>query len=488
MANIASMLQDDKLRYPLLKLAGEMGDESDVDVYVVGGYVRDLMMNRELSDIDIMVVGDGIQFARRFAKRLGVKKVVPFEEFGTAMIPCQDLEIEVATARTETYRKDSRKPQVSASGLEEDLLRRDFTINAMAIGLSKEKHGDLHDPCGGLRDLQNQILKTPLDPDTTFSDDPLRMMRAVRFAAQLEFKIDRVVMESISRQVKRIEIVSWERITAEFYKILLAEQPSVGLDMLQHVGLMEIIFPEVAEMSGMEQPAEWHHKDIFYHTLQVVDNIAPETDNPDLRFAALVHDIGKPRTRRFHRKKGWTFHGHDAVGAEMIDRVAARMKLSNATREYLKKLTTIHLRPISLAKEGVTDSAVRRVMVAAGEEVDDLLTLCRADITSKNPRLVKKYLGNFDRVEKMMQDVEERDAFLAFQSPVRGDTIMKECHISPGPLVGKIKTAIENAILDGEIENSYEAAYDYFLKIKDEIINDLTSDSDSSTINKAPKA
>ncbi len=480
MANIASLIQDDELRYPLLKLAGETGDKADVDVYVVGGYVRDLMMNRELSDMDIMVVGDGIQFARRLAKRLGVKKVVPFEEFGTAMIPCDDLEIEVATARAETYQQDSRKPQVSASGLEEDLMRRDFTINAMAIGLGKAKLGDLHDPCGGLRDLQNQILRTPLDPDTTFSDDPLRMMRAIRFAAQLEFSIDRVVMESITRQVKRIEIVSWERITAEFTKILLTEKPSVGLDTLQHVGLMEIIFPEIAAMVGMEQPAEWHHKDVFYHTLQVVDNIAQQTDKPDLRFAALVHDIAKPRTRRLHRKKGWTFHGHDAVGAKMIDRVAARMKLSNATREYLKKLTTLHLRPIALAKEGVTDSAVRRVMVAAGEEVDDLMILCRADITSKNPRLVKKYLGNFDRVEKMMQDVEERSAFLKFQSPVRGDTIMKECSIGPGPLVGKIKTAIEDAILDGKIENSYEAAYDFFLNVKDEIINDLTSDDGSS--------
>ena len=294
------------------------------------------------------------------------------------------------------------------------------------------------------------------------------MLRAVRFAAQLDFQIDKPVAESIIRQAKRIEIVSAERITSEFYKILSAPIPSIGLDLLQQVGLLEIVFPEINAMVGLEQPKEWHHKDIFYHTLQVVDNIAKLTDKPDLRFAALVHDIAKPRTRRLSTSKGWTFHGHEIVGSRMLEKVARRMKLSNKTLKYLQKLTMLHLRPIALAKDGITDSAVRRVMVVAAEDLDDLLILCRADITSKNPMLVKKYMGNFDRVEELMQNVEERDAFMAFQSPIKGVEIMKELELSPGKLVGDIKSRIEDAILDGEIKNSYEAAYDFFQKIKQE--------------------
>ncbi|MEE9166374.1 MAG: HD domain-containing protein [Candidatus Neomarinimicrobiota bacterium] len=470
MTNIKTLIEDDKERFPLLKMAGELGDETDTDAYVVGGYVRDLLMNRPLSDIDLMVVGDGIEFAREFAHRLGVRKIVPFKDFGTAEIPYDACRIEVASARKESYDPGSRKPRVTFTDLESDLLRRDFTINTMAISLGKKALGEVHDPLGGIKDLQKKIIRTPLDPDTTFSEDPLRLMRAIRFAAELEFQIDRAVVESMKRQVERIRIVSAERITAEFYRILQCVRPSIGLDLLEHVGLMKITFPEVSAMAGLEQPSEWHHKDIFYHTLQVVDNLAGMTEKGDLRFAGLVHDIGKPRTRKFDTEKRWTFHGHEVVGSRLIDTIAKRMKLSNKTKDYLKEMTFLHLRPIALAMEGVTDSAVRRVMVAAGDNVDDLMALCRADITSKNPRLVTKYLGNFDRVEKMMQDVQERDAMREFQSPVRGDVIMKECGIGPGLTVGKIKKDIEEAILDGDIENNYDAAYEYFLKIKDKYL------------------
>ena len=468
MTNIATLLDQDKENARLFRAAGALASEETLDVYVVGGYVRDLMLGRPLSDIDLMVVGDGISFARKLAKKLKIKTVIPFEKFGTAQVQSEDGIIEVSSARVETYESDSRKPEVSSANLEMDLSRRDFTVNAMAISLCEDSLGKLSDPYGGVRDLQKRLLRTPLDPDSTFSDDPLRMLRAVRFAAQLDFQIDKPVAESIIRQAKRIEIVSAERITREFYKILSAPIPSIGLDLLQQVGLLEIVFPEINAMVGLEQPKEWHHKDIFYHTLQVVDNIAKLTDKPDLRFAALVHDIAKPRTRRLSTSKGWTFHGHEIVGSRMLEKVARRMKLSNKTLKYLQKLTMLHLRPIALAKDGITDSAVRRVMVVAAEDLDDLLILCRADITSKNPMLVKKYMGNFDRVEELMQNVEERDAFMAFQSPIKGVEIMKELELSPGKLVGDIKSRIEDAILDGEIKNSYEAAYDFFQKIKQE--------------------
>jgi len=470
MTNVTSLLEQHTDGYKILMAVMDLASATEREVYVVGGYVRDALMQRSLTDIDLMVVGDGIAFARELAPTFKGGKIVPFEKFGTAQIPLNNSFVEVASARSEAYLSDSRKPQVEDADLETDLSRRDFTINAMAVSLNKTDFGELHDPYNGVKDLNSGLIRTPLDPDTTFSDDPLRMLRAVRFASQLGFKVDPSVADSIQRQVDRIEIVSEERVTAEIYKILASPQPSVGLDLLQQVGLMAIVLPEVSVLYGLEQPSEWHHKDIFYHTLQVVDNIAEKTEKTNLRFAALIHDIGKPKTRRLDKKRGWTFHGHDAVGANMVDKMAKRMKLSNQTRELLKKLTLLHLRPISLAKEDVTDSAVRRLMVTAGEEVDDLMTLCRADITSKNPKLVKKYMANFQRVETFMQDVTERDAYRAFQSPVRGDQIMKECGLPPGKTVGKIKEAIENAILDGEIENDYDAAYEYFLKIKEEFL------------------
>ena len=470
MTNVTSLLEQHTEGYKILTAVMDLASATEKEVYVVGGYVRDALMQRSLTDIDLMVVGEGIVFARELASALKGGKIVPFEQFGTAKIPLNNSIVEVASARSEAYSSDSRKPQVEDTDLETDLSRRDFTINAMAVSLNKTDFGELHDPYNGVKDLNSGLIRTPLDPDTTFSDDPLRMLRAVRFASQLGFKVDSSITDSIQRQVDRIEIVSVERVTAEIYKILASPQPSVGLDLLQQAGLMEIVLPEVSALYGLEQPSEWHHKDIFYHTLQVVDNIAEKTEKTDLRFAALIHDIGKPKTRRLDKNKGWTFHGHDAIGANMVDKMAKRMKLSNQTREFLKKLTLLHLRPISLAKEDVTDSAVRRLMVTVGEEVDDLMTLCRADITSKNPKLVKKYMENFQRVETFMQNVTQRDAYRAFQSPVRGDQIMKESGLPPGKTVGKIKEAIENAILDGEIENDYDAAYEYFIKIKEEFM------------------
>ena len=468
MANVTSLLEEQSNSFSILTSASEVAETAGSEIYVVGGYVRDVLMKREKTDIDLMVVGDGIAFAEKLAPKIGSKRVVPFEKFGTAQILLKNGVVEVASARTETYAENSRKPIVSEADLTTDLSRRDFTINAMAVSLNRAEFGELHDPFNGVRDLNSGVIRTPLDPDTTFSDDPLRMLRAVRFASQLDFKVDLKIVDSIRRQAERIEIVSKERITTEVYKILDSHVPSVGLDLLQQVGLMKLVLPEISALYGLEQPSEWHHKDIFYHTLQVVDNICENTVKTELRFAALLHDIGKPRTRRLDKRRGWTFHGHDAVGANMIDRLARRMKLSNDSRDYLKKLTLLHLRPIALAKEGVTDSAVRRLLVSAGSEVDDLMRLCRADITSKNPKLVKKYVGNFDRVEELMNDLVERDAYSAFQSPVRGEQIMEECGLGPGKTVGRIKTAIEEAILDGKIENSYDDAYRYFLEIKDE--------------------
>lgn len=467
MANIQELFNPYPDVLKILNTAGQLAADLNQEAYVVGGVIRDVLLNRDLHEVDLMVVGDGIAFARQLAKKLGVHTVVPFEKFGTAQIP-GDIPVEVATARTESYTASSRKPQrVIASDLQGDLVRRDFTINAMAVDIRPDTFGILHDPFAGIQDLQQKRLITPLDPDETFSDDPLRMLRAAYFSAKLGFSLGEDILASMARQADRITIVSWERITAEITKILATDKPSVGLILLQKTGLMKSVFPEIDAMYGMEQAPEWHHKDVFYHTLQVVDNAAELSPKMEIRFAALVHDIAKPVTRKIDRRKGYTFHGHDAVGEKMLNRVARRMKLPNHLRDYLKKLTLLHLRPIALAKKDITDSAVRRVMVAAGEDIDDLLTLCRADITSKNPIKVKKYMGNFERVEMLMKDVQERDAMRAFQSPVRGDTIMEVCGLTEGKQVGRIKHAIEEAILDGKIENSYEAAYDYMLKIKD---------------------
>ena len=473
MPNIQQILNSsnyDSVR-SILEIAGSLAEKKEMEVYVVGGFVRDLLMGSPINDIDLMTVGEGIPFAEMLANELGRKKIVPFKKFGTALIPGNDLQIEVATARKENYEGNSRKPsEIIYTDLEGDLLRRDFTINAMAMNITPLLFGELTDPYGGISDIKKKIIKTPLDPDETFSEDPLRMMRAAYFSSKLGFKLDDSCLRSIKRQISRIGIVSTERIRDEFIKILTTDKPSIGLVILQKTGLMETVFPEINVMYGMDQTPEWHHKDIFAHTLQVVDNSAKLSDKMKIRFAALVHDIAKPITRRVDKEKGYTFHGHDAIGGKMIDTVAKRMKLSNDLKDYLTKLTLLHLRPIALVKSIVTDSAVRRLMVAAGEDLEDLMILCRADITTKNPKRVKRYLKNFEKVEEKMVNVKERDEMVAFQSPVRGDEIMSICGLKEGTKVGVIKKAIEEAILEGLIENTHSQALDYLINIKQDYL------------------
>jgi len=469
MTNIGKIL-DQPIYKHILNIAitaGNVGKKENIRVYVVGGVVRDLILGRTIHDIDLMVEGDGILFAKKLAISIGVKKIVPFEKFGTALIPNKLLQIEVASSRMEQYDSTSRKPsEVKSASLKEDLKRRDFTINAMAMDIHPENFGEIMDPLGGVADLEKKILRTPLDPDKTFSDDPLRMMRAAYFASKLNFKIEPQCRISIIKQAKRIKIVSWERIREEFIKILTTIKPSVGLVILQKTGLMKIVFPEIDIMYDMKQSSEWHHKDIFSHTLQVVDNAAELTEKMKVRFAALVHDIAKPRTRKIDPKKGYTFYGHDAIGERMLNKVAKRMRLSNHLANYLKKLTLLHLRPIALVKSEVTDSAVRRLMVSAGNELEDLMILCRADITTKNSKLVKKYLNNFDIVEKKMQVVLDKDSAEKFQSPIRGKEIMDIFGLEEGKKIGIIKKSVEEAILDGEIDNTYEAAKEYLIAYK----------------------
>ena len=473
MPNIQQILNSsnyDSVR-SILEIAGALGEKKEIEVYVVGGFVRDLLMGSPINDIDLMTVGEGIPFAEMLASELGRKKIVPFKKFGTALIPGNEIQIEVATARKENYEGNSRKPsEIIYTDLEGDLLRRDFTINAMAMNITPLLFGELTDPYGGISDIKKKVIKTPFDPDETFSEDPLRMMRAAYFASKLGFKLDESCLRSIKRQISRIGIVSTERIRDEFIKILTTDKPSIGLVILQKTGLMKTVFPEINVMYGMDQTPEWHHKDIFAHTLQVVDNSAKLSDKMKIRFAALVHDIAKPITRRVDKEKGYTFHGHDAIGGKMIDTVAKRMKLSNDLKDYLKKLTLLHLRPIALVKNIVTDSAVRRLMVAAGEDLEDLMILCRADITTKNPKRVKRYLKNFEKVEEKMANVNKKDKMVAFQSPVRGDEIMSICGLKEGTKVGVIKKAIEEAILEGLIDNTHSQALDYLIKIKDDYL------------------
>ena len=469
MTLIKDIINQNKRLAKISKVISELSDETQINAFLVGGCVRDLMLNplAESIDVDIMVEGDGIDFAEKLARKINVPKIVPFKKFATAKIPYNEYEIEVASARLEKYDESSRSPsEVVMSNIEDDLLRRDFTINAMAVSLNKENFGEFFDPFNGMEDLSKNILRTPLDSDTTFSDDPLRMMRAAYFASKLSLAIDPSCLESIKNNAERITIVSQERKTNELLKILGTKKPSIGLNILQEAGLMEFVFPEIAVMYGLDQSNEYHHKDIFYHTLEVVDNAAQLSDKLDLRLAALVHDIAKPKTRRLSKSKGYTFYGHDDVGARMLKGISSHMKFSNSTRDYIAKLTALHLRPISLAKKDVTDSAIRRLIVDAGEEIDDLMKLCRADITTKNPKNITKYLGNFDRVEKRMNEVIEIDKLKAFQSPVRGDEIMKMFDLSPGKEVGKIKTMVEDAIINGEISNDYSSAMSFLDQIK----------------------
>lgn len=456
--------------------------KQNVQAYLVGGYVRDMLIHEAnpeklvKADIDISVIGDAAEFAETAAKVMGLQLSAVYKKFGTALLETETAKIEFASARKESYKSDSRKPIVEPADLKEDLSRRDFTVNALAVSLNNGKN-DIIDLFGGLSDLGNKILKTPLEPETTFSDDPLRMMRACRFASQLDFKIEDSTFAAIYNTRERIRInkdkdnvVSQERITDEFLKIMATPKPSIGLKLLFQSGLMEIIFPEVYNLEGVDQRKDFHHKDVFWHTLKVVDNISQNTDNVWLRFAALMHDIAKPPTKKFIEGTGWTFHGHEDLGARWQKRIFTRMKLPFDKLPYVEKLVRLHLRPIALAEENVTDSAIRRLIFEAGDDIDDLLTLCRADITSKDPAKVKKYLENFDRVEKRVQEVEERDKIRNFQSPVRGEEIMNICGLQPSREVGIIKTKIEEAILDGIIPNDYDAALKYLYEIKDDVL------------------
>ena len=466
MSSISELLTGNPLHEEILITAGALASKEKLPAYVVGGYVRDMLLGRVSNDIDIMVEGDGIAFAKKLAKKLKVDITVDYDRFNTALIPHPELEIEVATARKEEYEINSRKPEISPSTVEEDMSRRDFTVNAIAASILPDTFGELYDPFGGIKDLQKRLIITPLDPDETFSDDPLRMLRAVRFAAQLDYDIASTLLDSILRNIKRLEIISWERIRDEIIKSLSTEKPSIAFYHMKDTGLLAYVFPELDIMSGVDIIDGKSHKDVFIHTLQVVDNAAKLSLNMKVRFAALVHDIAKPQTKHFDKVKGWTFHGHDEIGQRMLKKVAQRMKLPNQLRDFLMLLTKLHLRPIALAMEGITDSAVRRVMAEAGEYIDDLMILCRADITTKNPKMVKRYMGNFERVEHLMQDVKLRDEMRAFQSPIRGEEIMKVFSLKPGREVGKIKKVIEEAILDGKIPNEYDAAYDFMMKME----------------------
>jgi poly(A) polymerase len=465
----------------ILKRISQTANKSNFKIYLVGGYVRDRLLGIDSNDIDISVIGDAIEFAYLCAKGFDTELTAVYKKFGTSLlnIPVEgsdELKIEFASARKESYTKSSRKPDVEFSDLKDDLSRRDFTVNALAISLNDDSEKVI-DLFNGLEDLENKILTTPLDPVKTFDDDPLRMMRAARFASQLNFTIDDKAFEAMKEMKDRLRIktgeagvVSQERITDEFLKILASKKPSIGLTLLFKSGIMEIIFPEVHALQGVDQRKDFHHKDVFYHTLQVVDNISKNTNNLWLRFAALMHDIAKPPTKKFVEEIGWTFHGHEELGSRWQKKIFTKLKLPFDQLPYVSKLVKLHLRPIALAEEDVTDSAIRRLIFEAGDDINDLLTLCRADITSKDPRKVEKYLANFDRVEKRIEEVEERDQIRNFQSPVRGEEIMKICNLEPSREVGILKTKIEEAILDGIIPNEYEAALEYLHKIKDEVL------------------
>ena len=459
------------LSNPLLETLGKVADRESVEIYVVGGYVRDLLLGLGDKDVDILVIGDGVQFARTAARELGTDSVVVYDRFGTAMVPIADGKVEFVTARSESYSSDSRKPHVKTGTLEDDLLRRDFTVNTLAVSLNKETFGRLNDPFNGRDDLERKLLRTPLDPVKTFDDDPLRIMRAVRFASLLDFTIDRLALEAIKEMKGRLSIVSQERISDEFLKILKTTKPSRGLRLMYETGVMEIVFPEIAQMAGIDQRRDHHHKDVLLHTCIVVDNIAQTTDNVWLRFTALVHDIAKPRTKAFKEGIGWTFHGHEELGARMMKGIFRKLKLPMEPLPYVEKLVRLHLRPMVLVNEVVTDSAVRRLVFDAGNDVDDLMKLCRADITSKNPRLVERYLRNYDIVMKKIVEVEEKDRLRNWQPPVKGDEIMSVCGLQPGRKVGELKHAIEEAILDGKIPNEHDAALQYLLEIKGSILS-----------------
>jgi putative nucleotidyltransferase with HDIG domain len=458
---------------PVFRKIGQVADQLGMDTYVVGGFVRDHFLQRKDAyfDIDIVTVGSGIQLARNVAKIFAKEKSLKvFKNFGTAMFRLKKVEIEFVGARKESYSRNSRKPVVEDGSLQDDQNRRDFTINTMAFSLNGSTYGDLIDPFNGMKDLKQKQIKTPLDPDVTFSDDPLRMMRGIRFATQLNFDITPETFEAIIKNADRIKIVSQERIAGELDKIIMTDIPSYGFKLLFHSGLLKIIFPEMVELHGVDNVDGKAHKDNFYHTLQVLDNVAKKSDDLWLRWAAIMHDIAKPVTKRYDQKAGWTFHGHEEIGARMVPRLFRKLKLPlHDKMRFVQKMVRLHLRPIALVSKQITDSAVRRLVFEAGDDIEKLMILCKADVTSKNPEKVNKYLNNFAKVEQKIIEVEEKDKIRNFQPPIRGEEIMKVFNIPPGREVGIIKNEIKEAILDGKIENNRTSAKKFMFKLGKEL-------------------
>jgi poly(A) polymerase len=459
------MFFPDALQNSIFTTLGRLADEAGVEAYVIGGYARDWFLRRPCTDIDVVVAGSGIELAERLAKELSTRVNV-FKTFGTAMVRAGEMEIELVGARKESYSADSRKPAVEAGTIEDDQLRRDFTINAMAFGLNAGRFGELVDPFGGIKDLDGLVIRTPCDPDVTFSDDPLRMIRAVRFATQLGFDIDPETFDAIARNRERIAIVSKERIVTELNKIMVSPVPSIGWELLDKTGLLELIFPKLVLLKGIERRGAHAHKDNFVHTLQVLDNVARKSDDLWLRWAALLHDIAKPQTKAYDPRAGWTFHGHEVLGSKMIPSIFRELKLPmNERMKFVQKLVFLHLRPIALVEEAVTDSAVRRLLFEAGDDIEALMTLCEADITSGIESKVKRYLRNFELVRQKMREIEEKDRIRNFQPPITGEIIMNHYKIAPCRAVGLIKERIKDAILEGEIPNEFDAAWALMEKI-----------------------